>query len=294
MLQHQLAAPGRVWLLLRFLDHLGKGWLSEAEIKTKLTGSRAAYPVCGWRQMRNLLAQGESVFWQRQNGRVWLRSPEKVAQSLAITRFSLPPVALPVTALTAGMRQVRAHLYATFHSSRTPAKAGSAAMAAPIARSTIAQLTHVQIRTQRRYDKIARVKTRRNLAIIGKSTPCRREKAGWQYGQAAFQLQDKKGKLGKKGQTYIACQLPNSYAGPHHRQAKGQQKRINQALSDLFMQGMTGNGQGRLEKRFYAHGRDAAAAYNRGTRQAIFWYDGQAQIWHHLAAHAAAAGSRKK
>lgn len=53
------------------------------------------------------------------------------------------------------------------------------------------------------------------------------------------------------------------------------------------MQGMTGNGQRLLEKRFYGHGRAAAQAYNRGVTQDIYWTDGRCRpdrtrIWYCL------------
>ncbi len=204
-----------------------------------------------------------------------------MAVALQVNRLALPPVALPVSVLTQTIGQVRAHLYASFHSSRTE-KATHGHPPPPIARETIASLTHVIPRTQRRYEKVARVRARRHFAIGGKASEMAQEEAAWQHGQATFRLNDKNGVQGTKNQSYVAWQLPNSYTGPHRLQPKGQQKRINQALSDLFMQGMTGNGQRPIEKRFYGHGRAAAQAYNRGVDHDIYWYDGRVHIWHCL------------
>ncbi|NJN55864.1 MAG: hypothetical protein HC804_14640 [Anaerolineae bacterium] len=152
----------------------------------------------------------------------------------------------------------------------------------PIARDTIAQITHVNPRTQRRYEKAARVRSQTNFAVGGMVNAESSQHVAWQHGNAAFRLNDKKGLQGKNGQSYTAWQLPNSYAGPHRLQPKGQQKRINQALSDLFMQGMTGNGQCRYEKRFYGHGRAAAKAYNRQIDREIYWYDDRTRVWYCL------------
>jgi hypothetical protein len=281
MFQQELTAPGRIWLLLRYLDGAGRGWLDLEEVRTHLTNKQSPWQVCGWRQLRNLLNEGDGVFWVRGDGRIWLHSTTRVAAALQVNRLALPPVALPVFVLTQTIGQVRAHLYASFHSSRA-VKATATQRPAPIARETIASLTNVIPRTQRRYEKVARVRANRHFAIGGKASETALEEAAWQHGQATFRLNDKKGSQGTKNQSYVAWQLPNSYTGPHPVQPKGQQKRINQALSDLFMQGMTGNGQGRMEKRFYGHGRAAAQAYNRGVTHDIYWYDGRARIWHCL------------
>ncbi|MCP4360668.1 MAG: hypothetical protein GY796_21885 [Chloroflexi bacterium] len=281
MLQQEAAASGRIWLLLRHLDSDGRGWHNMADIRQQLTGKQSNLKVCGWRQLRNLLRQGEGVFWQRVDGRVWLRSVTKVAAALEVSRLNLKPVALPITILTQSIGKVRAHFYAAFHSGRGKQ---NGKLAAPIARATIAKLTQVQERTQKRYEKIACVRTQRHFAVGSQATKQRMEERAWQHGRATFELQDFRGKQGVAGQTYIAWQLPNSYEGPHDTAPKGRQKQINHVLSDLFMQGMTGNGQSEIKQCFYANGRVAAQAYNRGPIEDIYWYDGRARTWHCLAA----------
>jgi hypothetical protein len=268
-------------LLLRYLDDNGRGWLHLETVKTWLTAPSSPWRVCGWRQLRNLLNQGEGNFWVRAHGRIWLRSVANVAVALQLPRLTLRPVELPVTVLTESIGQVRAQLYASFHSSRM-IRTNEARPCAPIARATIADQTCVQPRTQRRYEKSARVRVKHHFAVGSQIGSEMGENIAWQHGSATFRLNDKKGRQGKIGQSYLAWQLPNSYTGPHPAQPQGQQKRINQVLSDLFMQGMTGNGQGRLEKRFYGHGRAAAAAYSRGVDHDIYWYDGRVQVWHCL------------
>jgi hypothetical protein len=176
---------------------------------------------------------------------------------------------------------VRAHFYATFHSSRTKNTKASTAEK-PISRSTVAQITQVQVRTQRRYEKIARVQKRSHYAFAGKMSAEKNEEFSWQRGNAFFKFTDFKGLQGKPGNCYAAWQLPNSYAGPHQLAPKGKQKQINQALSDLFMKGMTGNKQGQFERRYFANGRLAAKAFNRQTNKELYWYDHQLKIWHFL------------
>lgn len=276
LLKHECTAAGRIWLLLRHLDASGQGWLTVDEIRAKLTSKNAVLRICGWRQMRNLLRAGEGIFWQRQNGRIWLRSVTKVAQALTVIKLKQRPVALPVAVLTQSIGQVRAHFYASFHSSR---------QAKPISREAIEAVSHVPARTQRRYEKRAHVRRRSNFAVGPQATKTAVERTHWRHGHAAFSFKDFQGQHGRIGQTYIAWQLPNSYEGPHALAAKGQQKRINHTLTDLFMQGITGNGQRRrLTQRFFGNGRLAAKTFSRHP-ETIYWQNaslgnGRYRWWH--------------
>jgi hypothetical protein len=272
MLRQELAAAGRIWLLLQCIDNVGRGWLTFEATREKLTDKKSDLRVCGWRQLRNLLNEGEGIFWQRENGRIWLRSVAKAAAALGIQRLKLQPVALPVSALLDGIGQVRAHFYASFHSSRGKADAA----AAPIARETLVRLSHVPQRTQRFYEQRTKVKAKRNFAVGPAASELESETQAWQRGTAVFQLQDPEGRHGRKDRTYLAWQLPNNYSGPHTKQPRGRMKRINQELADLFMKGMTGNSEAQVEdkklpRRFYGNGRLAAKALNRSASQDIYW-----------------------
>ncbi len=268
LLRQEQVAVGRLWLLLQAVDEQGRGWLDEQAARRWFTDKRAPLRFCGVRQLRNLLARGEEIFWVRENGRVWLRSVAKVAYALQVPRLMMRPVAVPVRVLRQKIGTVRAHLYATFHSSRSqPNQANK-----PIARETVARLTQVQPRTQRRYERKAKVKRQAQYAIGNEATTDNLQARGWEQGQAIFQLKDFKGKQGPQGKSYVAWQLPNSYVGPHAQQPKGRQKRINRALTDLFMQGITGNGQrARVARRFFDNGRLAAKAYLRNPKNDHYW-----------------------
>ncbi len=272
MLRQEKAAAGRIWLLLRHLDGNGRGWIEIDAAREQLTRKGSPWRVCGWRQLRNLLNAGEDEFWVRRDGRIWLKSTVKAAQALGVTRLQNRPVALPVSALLGKIGEVRAHLYASFHSGRADA---------PISRAALEESSGVHRRTQRRYEKTARVRRRRNFAIGGPATGENGEEQAWRQGNAAFQLKDYQGKQGAAGKTYLAWQLPNSYAGPHAVAAKGRQKRINRELTDLFMQGMTGNGQeNRLTKRFCGNGRTAAQLFSK-TGGNVYWR-GKGNFWYSI------------
>lgn len=294
MLQQQEVATARIWLLLRYLDQEGRGWITVAQARAQLTGKRSELRVCGWRQLRNLLAEGEGLFWTRDpqpvaEGRIWLRSLARVARSFGVTRFSLRPVALPVKILTETIGTVRAHFYASFHSGRRHRH--------PIARETLADISNVSRRTQRTYEEKAGVKPDTNWVIGPRYTPQAAQEQAWQRGAALFTFTDHAGTYGRSGQRYLAWQLPNSYAGPHTPLSRGHQKQINRKLADLFMKGITGNGEQEVEPqsalperrqpaRFCANGEEAVRVSTRGPATEHYWQTHrrhrQVRIWHLL------------
>ena len=264
MLREGQVAAGRIWLLLRHVDKAGRGWVDVAEARAHLCDKQSPLRVCGWRQLRKLLAAGEGIFWQREGARLWLRSACKVAAALHVVHLSGKPVALPIAILTEAMGTVRAHFYASFHSGRDGKR--------PIARQTLQQLGGICAHTQRDYEKRAQVKKQRNFAIGPKTGSVRAENAAWQQGSACFELTDHEGQLGKPGMSYLAWQLPNSYCGPHVQQSRGGQKRLNRELADLQTQGTAGNDQNLASKRFYGDGQLAAKAFNQG-KVGIYWQE---------------------
>jgi hypothetical protein len=249
MLRQSQAAAGRIWLLLRHLDGSNCGWIEEEQATRQLTTKGEPLRICGRRQWRNLLTRGEAIFWQRRDGRLWLRSVAKVGAALGVERLTGSPVALPLDVLTQGIGIVRAHLYASFHSGRTNTKTGTSR---PISRQTLQSLSKVSRRSQQAYEQRARMRTQRNDAIGPASGPLTEQEQAWQRGPALYQFVDHHGRSGRRKASYLAWQLPNSYIGPHQRLPRGQQKRINRELVDLFTNGMTGNSV-LPRKRFYPH-----------------------------------------
>jgi len=279
LLREQLVAPARLWLLLRFLDQGGRGWLEIEEARQKLTSKQAQLHVFGWRQMRKLLNSGEGLFWTKDDRRIWLRSPLKVAISLRLKRLHNRPVALPVSGLLQGIGLVRAHFYASFHSGRMSEKEAQA-QSAPISRATLQAICKTSRRTLRQYEKRAGVQSRQNFAVGKPLAVADLQHQAWRRGRAVLPFTDRAGQLGRQGATYTAWQLPNSYRGPHKQRPKGRQKRMNRRLADLFMKGMTGNGKQADHrpkttefgsKCFFANGFSAAAKYNRQPDRDQYW-----------------------
>lgn len=287
MLRQSLAAPGRIWLLLRLLDSQGCGWVSLDTARAQLTGKEAALRVCGWRQLRNLLRQGDGIFWQRDRTRIWLHSLAKTAQALGISRLTGRPVRLPVSALTGTMGNTRAHLYAAFHSGRMQ----DTREARPISRHALAVLSGVGATSQRHYEEKTKVRTQANYAAGDVVDAENGKERAWQVGRALFKLHDVNGRHGQAGRVYWAWRLPNSYTGPHQRAPKGRQRRVNRELRDLVMQGMPGNGeetvacQAKPERRYFDNGCQAAKVWNRKTAD-LYWRssnrNGRAGWWYFL------------
>ena len=166
----------------------------------------------------------------------------------------------------------------------------------PISRETLAGLSGVGASSQRTYEARAGVEAQANYAVGETATKENKEHRAWQQGQALFELKDHHGRQGKKGQRYLAWQLPNSYTGAHAQQAKGRQKRINRKLKDLVMKGMPGNVEQTSEtpkpqKRYYPNGKLAAKAPGRAAEQERYWRrqcsrHSRYVLWHQLSARA--------
>lgn len=225
-LQTGQAAVGRLWLLGRYLDQAGQGWLSVATLRAQLT--RGAQRLCGWRRLRQLLQAGEGVFWQRDaRDRIWFYGAARLAAHLGVTRLTGRPISLPLDVVTGDISRWRAHCYTAFHSGRVRR---AEAHGAPISRASLARLTRVPARTQRHYERITRLKRRSNLAIDGPTGAATRQEHAWRHGRAHFILTDKRGRQGPAGAAYLAHRLPNQYAAGHAHLPAGRCRKINRWL----------------------------------------------------------------
>ena len=278
MLGRGMAASGRIWLLLRYLDEDGRGWLYTDQVQQKLCAKESDLRVCGRRQLRNLLRQGQGVFWQQDKERLWLRSAGRVAATLGVERLRGRPVALPLPVLLGGIGQVRAHFYASFHSGRTGGEKDQAGD--PINRATLEKITHVPARTQRLYEERSGVQSQANMAVGERLNQKNLQERAWRHGRAVFPFVDNVGKHGPAGGRYVAWRLPNSYQGPHALSPKGRLKKINRQI-DLVHSRAQGNSLYRVstrhtvERLFHTSGQEAGRAYNRDQSRDIYYPSGR-------------------
>lgn len=263
MLKQGLEAPGRVYFLLRVIDTDGRGWLEIQNIRRLLTQKESPWRICGWRRLRQLLKQGEGVFWQRDaKDRLWLKGTHKIAYTLDCDRLAGSPVLLPVSSLLGGIQAVRGAFYAAFHSGRA---------SKPISRQTLEEVTGVAERTQRVYDRVARVSCQSNLALGERYTKERFEARAWNQGRAVFRFVDTRGLHGRPQADYIAWHIPNSYAGPYTRRSKANRRRVNRKLADLVKKGIPGTSKEQVTQLFWSNGALAAKGYNRRPYLDAYW-----------------------
>lgn len=69
----------------------------------------------------------------------------------------------------------------------------------------------------------------------------------------------------------MAWRLPNSYANLHQHTSTGRMRKINRKLKDLVTIGAQGNEQAKVEKLYYATGKEAVQAASRGKREEAYW-----------------------
>ena len=276
MLKQNLEAPGRVYFLLRALDTDGRGWLEIDHIRRLLTQKDSSWRICGWRRLRQLLREGEEVFWSRDDrDRLWLHGAHKIAHTLDCKRLVGFPILLPVSSLLGGIQAVRAAFYAAFHGGRH---------SSPISRQTLRVVSGVAERTQRVYDRLAQVQRQRNLAVGERYSQDAIQERAWAKGRAVFYFVDTKGLQGRAGRDYIAWNLPNSYQAAYQRRSRGSRKRLNRKLADLVNKGIPGNDDKAVEKLFFSNGALAAKRYNRDSEIDAYWQQEQivragTEIW---------------
>jgi hypothetical protein len=277
MLKQRQEAPGRVWLLLRAIDCDGRGWLTVEEARRQLTDNDSPLHICGWRRLRQLLAQGEGTFWHRdEQDRLWLKGGHRIAHRLDSGRLQGFPIELPIERLLGGIQEVRAAFYASFHGGRD---------SKPISRDTIESLSGIPGRTQLEYDRVARVQRTGNIAIGERHTTENAQERAWRHGRAAFHFIDTEGRQGRAGREYVAWRLPNSYHADYQRRSRGSRKRLNRKLADLVRKGIPGNDDRAVEKLFFPNGALAAKRYNRNPEHDAYWQQKEStrtggKLWH--------------
>lgn len=280
LLREKLEAPGRVYFLLRFVDHQGRGWLRIEDIRRELTHKDSLLKICGWRRLRQLLSQGEGLFWRQDaQDRLWLKGLHRIAYRLDFGRLQGFPIELPIKALLGGIQAVRAAFYACFHGGRD---------SKPISRETLRTVSGIAERTQRDYDYLAQIKRQRNIAIGDRYFQENAQERAWQHGRATFHFIDTQGRQGRAGREYVAWHLPNSYRAAYQRRSRGSRKRLNRKLADLVKKGIPGNDEQVVERLFFPNGALAARRYNRDPEQDVYWQQEQpvrtgAQLWRVIA-----------
>lgn len=267
----------QLWLGLRLLDVLGRGWLMVDEVKAKLTDEDSGVFLYRWPRLRQLLAEGGGLFWVQGNGRIWLRRMARVAAGLGIARLNGRFCSIVKDDVFGRVAVFRAHCYAAWLANHMN----------PMSQETIEHLTGIAPRTQRRYCKLAGIEVQQNITIGPVAAVADRQVCAWQHGNV-FDFVDYRGCQGPAFRRYIAWHLPASYVVNGALGSRRQQRRVNQQIAAGLAQTETlGNGSFVRGRLFFANGKAAAKAASRQMSAVpttdIYWKQRQAKsgtgIW---------------
>ena len=270
-LKQEQAAAGRVWLLCRYLDSDGRGWLPVKHCaaltrrKAKAEGGRrknssfilhpASLPVFGWRRLRQILGRGEGLFWERDDaGRLWVfrcstgcgysgrgalaKSAGDIVPNRRVDGHDGAGAGIVLRSLSRGTTGRPAHLPRHHHSCDRCA-------------GTDAVLT---MRRRRGYGVSA-------TSRLAQGGACLAENDAYQHGNAVFQFIDYRGRHGKCGQTYAARQprqqLHIHAASLHARQTTQSKRQIGRPRD----MGRGESEDGVLRRRFWRSGKAAISSF---------------------------------
>jgi len=246
----------RVYLLARALDPGGRGSVDLADIRRLFTGKRSKWRIYkSWRGLREVLAQGDGIFWTRENGRLWLHTPARIARALDCGRLRGLPVAMTVRPLLKSIGTVRAHFFASYESGRRNTDR-------PISQAGLAAITGVPDRTQRAYNKRLKRKVRKNNVVTGQSySTANIQELAYKHGRPVFRFVDWLGKRGPKKARYCAYRIADTRSCSHKQAAKGRLKKINRQI-DLVNYLERGNNR-KVDRTYHPDADSAAKAFNR-------------------------------
>ena len=242
ILRQEHSAAARIYYLLRAIDVEGRGWLRIDKVRQQLTSLKSNLRIAkkktgensAWRNLRGLLHRGEGIFWTRDNqDRLWLHGAARIAATLECPQLYGEPVAIPLKAFVDGIQQVRSYLYASFHAGREKTTSRGRGVERPISQRCLQEVSRLSARTQTRYNKTARLKVRKNYTLGGRSDNEMLQERLYQNMGNAFTFKDVKGRHGRRGASYIASRLPNSYHTPLVHEPRGRHSKINDTLQEI-------------------------------------------------------------
>jgi hypothetical protein len=258
-MQAYLTAAFRLWLILQALDDAGRGCHDISDIYRLLTGKRSRWRIYkSKRAIRHIMAQGEGIFWDRHtDGRLWTRSPDRVADALGCGRLAGMPVLLPVYPMLGKIGKVRAHLFAAYESGRRSD--------APISRAALAETTGIPERTQRDYSQRLKLKATPNIVITGlEYNQANKQEMAGHLMRPVFSFCDWVGKRGPAGALYVAYRIADTRQRCHKQAAKGRIRKINRNIDidlvDKLARGKYGN---LVNREYHANAEKAGKAVNR-------------------------------
>ena len=234
-----------LWYLLRFLDKPGSGRVFLDRLTKVVTGKRRLWSQAN---LERRLARGEGRFWKvitTEHGQsIRYASLEAVCGALGVVPHR-DPVGVPLRAFRR-LAVTRAYLYAAWVKDRK------------IGRGTIAELTGLSERAQRRYGKLAGIQQEKNLAV-------REYQRGDQLAPGRWVARDRRGRL-----LYNA-RMVNTYTTELMTFARGQLRKVRKGLRGTVEAVPTVGG-----RRYFRDAKQAARCRDRGDP----YYVDRGRSWH--------------
>ena len=255
----------RVYLLIRAMDQAGRGWVDIGDMRRLFTGKRSQWRIYkSERGLRGILAQGEGIFWNRTDDRLWLHMPARIAQALGCGRLVGLPVAMPVRSLLANIGLVRAHFFASYESGRRSEN--------PISQAALADITGVSIKSQYNYNQLLKRRSRQNNVVTGLDYNHENIYAlSKKHNRPIACFKDWLGKRGPAGAKYCQYRIADSRQSIHTQAPKGRTQKINRKI-DLVSILEQGN-DWEVIRTIHPDAVEAAKAFNRDSTIDRVWRD---------------------
>jgi len=199
----------RVWYLIRHINLRGRGWVWFDDLKTFCL----EHQIMSKDSLRQTLRDGDGTWWvivdyPDRGRKVCLRGIRRICEHLEIGRVRRTPVMLPLDVFRK-IGDFKAHVYSTMFNGNNK----------PMSRQTIKAISGVSARSQRNYEKRAKVETTQNWARS--KLPHRLSRAA--LGQGEYQRYE-------RGDWYLYKRLPDTRASHYPMARRGMVRRINRLL----------------------------------------------------------------
>ncbi len=228
-MQRRKDKPYRLWLLCRYLDADGRGWVTLDALR------RLTAPMVTRQTLWRTLSQGEGAFWHKDCDRVYLRGLQAIADHFE-TYPSTNPVLVPLADF-AKIAAFRAALVATLFAKKERT----------ISHATLARLTGRTRRTIISYMKRARVRVTENRMLSKRPVTPYVDAELAEQGYYRTRI---------NGHWHMVRRIPNSYDADFETAPHGMVKHLVKPSSTT---------QGALSRRYFTKPTAIARAVERIT-----------------------------
>lgn len=239
----------RTWLSFHAASQNGVMFTKDAyEI---FTSKKSPYYLFGKKRMKQVLRNGEGLFWQtcRDNSVIRLAGKDVLAERLNIERLGLLPVYLETKYLFKSYKHTKAALLDAVYVSHNN----------PVSRIFTDSESGISVTTQKELEKLIGTKVSPNYLVIDESES--KEDIAWKYSSKVVTRLDTSGKVtGEKGSLYLAAKMSNTYTSVQSPAGKGSLREYNKKNSSRRIPRVSGK-----SKRLYStpESRSSKAVYEK-------------------------------